>query len=244
MESVKKKEKKTDPKNLTFSVTLNLNWCVKCDLNQEYKHVPDVTQRYLSCSRQEDWPVAAGLLPRPRVTHLPAVSLCGLGRPPSDEAQGTCWPQSCPHCLQLLHGRPFCVHVLRGTCCSLTHNNAIIVRTHTTKEMWMWKKYIFLLNYFQFLVTSWLSNYSLLCQPVDYSTSPLAMRVSVINVPLCLHIFLCPAKFNFSLRNPTQMASVCWWFFFSKVIELSDTVGICPVWTGDSIWFNSNKKIN
>lgn len=31
----------------------------------------------------------------------------------------------------------------------------------------------------QFLVTSWLSNYSYLCQPVDYSTSPLAMRVSV-----------------------------------------------------------------
>lgn len=48
----------------------------------------------------------------------------------------------------------------------------------------------------EFLVTSWLSNYSLLCQPVDYSTNPLAMR----------------------------MATVCWWFFFSKVIELSDTL--------------------
>lgn len=47
----------------------------------------------------------------------------------------------------------------------------------------------------EFLITSWLSNYSLSCQPVDYSTSPLAMR----------------------------MANVCWWFFFSKVIELSDT---------------------
>lgn len=30
----------------------------------------------------------------------------------------------------------------------------------------------------QFLMASWLSNYSYLCQPVDYSTSPLAMRVS------------------------------------------------------------------
>ncbi|XP_029988737.1 ELOVL fatty acid elongase 8b [Sphaeramia orbicularis] len=50
--------------------------------------------------------------------------------------------------------------------------------------------------FYEFLVTSWLSNYSLLCQPVDYSTSPLAMR----------------------------MARVCWWFFFSKVIELSDTL--------------------
>ncbi|XP_016403635.1 elongation of very long chain fatty acids protein 4-like, partial [Sinocyclocheilus rhinocerous] len=48
----------------------------------------------------------------------------------------------------------------------------------------------------EFFVTSWLANYSFLCQPVDYSPSPLGMR----------------------------MASVCWWFFFSKVIELSDTV--------------------
>ncbi|XP_016128461.1 elongation of very long chain fatty acids protein 4-like isoform X2 [Sinocyclocheilus anshuiensis] len=48
----------------------------------------------------------------------------------------------------------------------------------------------------EFLVTSWLADYSYLCQPVDYSPSPLGMR----------------------------MASVCWWFFFSKVIELSDTV--------------------
>ncbi|XP_060933509.1 ELOVL fatty acid elongase 8b [Limanda limanda] len=50
--------------------------------------------------------------------------------------------------------------------------------------------------FYEFLVTSLLSNYSYLCQPVDYSNSPLAMR----------------------------MARVCWWFFFSKVIELSDTV--------------------
>ncbi|RXN34560.1 adenine DNA glycosylase-like protein [Labeo rohita] len=48
----------------------------------------------------------------------------------------------------------------------------------------------------EFMVTSWLANYSYLCQPVDYSRSPLGMR----------------------------MASVCWWFFFSKVIELSDTI--------------------
>uniref|UniRef100_A0A7N8WYU9 Elongation of very long chain fatty acids protein n=1 Tax=Mastacembelus armatus TaxID=205130 RepID=A0A7N8WYU9_9TELE len=32
--------------------------------------------------------------------------------------------------------------------------------------------------FYEFLATSWLSNYSYLCQPVDYSTSPLAMRVS------------------------------------------------------------------
>uniref|UniRef100_A0A3Q2Y5K8 Elongation of very long chain fatty acids protein n=1 Tax=Hippocampus comes TaxID=109280 RepID=A0A3Q2Y5K8_HIPCM len=50
----------------------------------------------------------------------------------------------------------------------------------------------------EFLATSWLSNYSLLCQPVDYSSRPLPMR----------------------------MARACWWFFLSKVIELSDTVCI------------------
>ncbi|XP_032380724.1 elongation of very long chain fatty acids protein 4 isoform X1 [Etheostoma spectabile] len=50
--------------------------------------------------------------------------------------------------------------------------------------------------FYEFLVTSWLSNYSYLCQPVDYSNSKLAVR----------------------------MAKACWWFFFSKVIELSDTL--------------------
>ncbi|NXL02902.1 ELOV4 protein, partial [Mesembrinibis cayennensis] len=50
--------------------------------------------------------------------------------------------------------------------------------------------------FYEFLVTSVLDNYSYLCQPVDYSRSELGMR----------------------------MARACWWFFFSKVIELLDTV--------------------
>ncbi|KAL4235653.1 hypothetical protein ACF0H5_004048 [Mactra antiquata] len=50
--------------------------------------------------------------------------------------------------------------------------------------------------FYEFLMSAVLAGYSLRCQPVDYSTSPLALR----------------------------MASVCWWFFFSKVIELLDTV--------------------
>lgn len=49
---------------------------------------------------------------------------------------------------------------------------------------------------YEFLVTSILSEYSLICQPVDYSNNPLAMR----------------------------MANVCWWYFFSKYIELADTL--------------------
>ncbi|KAH3867427.1 elongation of very long chain fatty acids protein 4-like isoform X2 [Dreissena polymorpha] len=48
----------------------------------------------------------------------------------------------------------------------------------------------------EFFISAYQSGYSLKCQPVDYSNSPLALR----------------------------MASVCWWFFFSKVIELLDTV--------------------
>ncbi|XDV27345.1 hypothetical protein PO909_030889, partial [Leuciscus waleckii] len=50
--------------------------------------------------------------------------------------------------------------------------------------------------FYEFTASSWLANYSLLCQPVDYSEKPLAMR----------------------------MARVCWWFYFSKVIELTDTM--------------------
>ncbi|XP_035401851.1 elongation of very long chain fatty acids protein 7-like isoform X5 [Cygnus atratus] len=52
--------------------------------------------------------------------------------------------------------------------------------------------------FYEFLVTSVLDDYSYLCQPEDNSRSELGMR----------------------------MARVCWWFFFSKVIELLDTVFI------------------
>ncbi|CAH1772236.1 unnamed protein product [Owenia fusiformis] len=50
--------------------------------------------------------------------------------------------------------------------------------------------------FYEFLMSAALAGYSLKCQPVDYSRDPLALR----------------------------MASVCWWFFFSKVIELLDTL--------------------
>ncbi|XP_056321120.1 ELOVL fatty acid elongase 8a [Danio aesculapii] len=50
--------------------------------------------------------------------------------------------------------------------------------------------------FYEFTASSWLANYSLLCQPVDYSENPLPMR----------------------------MARVCWLFYFSKVIELADTM--------------------
>ncbi|XP_033738776.1 elongation of very long chain fatty acids protein 4-like [Pecten maximus] len=49
--------------------------------------------------------------------------------------------------------------------------------------------------FYEFLVTSVQSGYSLRCQPVDYSHEPLAKR----------------------------MAKVCWWYFFSKIIEFLDT---------------------
>lgn len=48
----------------------------------------------------------------------------------------------------------------------------------------------------EFLVSGWFAGYSYRCQPVDYSRSPLALR----------------------------MANVCWLFYFSKFIELLDTV--------------------
>nr|XP_039252065.1 elongation of very long chain fatty acids protein 4-like [Styela clava] len=49
---------------------------------------------------------------------------------------------------------------------------------------------------YEFFVTAYLSSYNLACQPVDYSNHPLAIR----------------------------MAKVCWWYYFSKYIELMETV--------------------
>jgi len=57
---------------------------------------------------------------------------------------------------------------------------------------------VFLCGYMfkEFLASSYQSSYSLTCQPVDYSSSPLAIRI----------------------------AAASWWFFFSKLIDLLDTV--------------------
>jgi elongation of very long chain fatty acids protein 7 len=48
----------------------------------------------------------------------------------------------------------------------------------------------------EFGLSGWFGSYSFQCQPVDYSNTPHALR----------------------------MVSVCWWFYFSKFIELFDTI--------------------
>lgn len=48
----------------------------------------------------------------------------------------------------------------------------------------------------QSLVSGWASHYSFRCQPVDYSNSPMALR----------------------------MARGCWWYYFSKFTEFFDTI--------------------
>lgn len=68
----------------------------------------------LSCSRQEDRPLVAGLFPSSRGSHLPSLPLCGLAWTPPDETQAARRPQSRPHCLQLRHGRPVGLHVPWG----------------------------------------------------------------------------------------------------------------------------------
>ncbi|KAJ8920046.1 hypothetical protein NQ315_011696 [Exocentrus adspersus] len=49
--------------------------------------------------------------------------------------------------------------------------------------------------FYESCVAGWLNHYSFKCQPVDYSTTPLAMR----------------------------MARGCWWYYFSKFTEFFDT---------------------
>lgn len=50
--------------------------------------------------------------------------------------------------------------------------------------------------FYESAVSGWLNHYSFKCQPVDYSRSPVAMR----------------------------MARGCWWYFFSKFTEFLDTI--------------------
>lgn len=74
------------------------------------------------------------------------------------------------------------------------------------RAAWNLKPALFVYNAFQvglsaymvheFAAAAYLSSYRLTCQTVDYSDDPLALR----------------------------MAKACWWFFFSKIIDLADTV--------------------
>lgn len=50
--------------------------------------------------------------------------------------------------------------------------------------------------FMEFALAGWFAGYSLQCQPVDYSRSPQAIR----------------------------MVNACWWFYFSKFVELFDTI--------------------
>lgn len=50
--------------------------------------------------------------------------------------------------------------------------------------------------FYEYLMSGWWGHYDLRCQPVDYSRSPLAMR----------------------------MANTCWWYYFSKFTEFFDTL--------------------
>ncbi|XP_034945984.1 elongation of very long chain fatty acids protein AAEL008004-like [Chelonus insularis] len=50
--------------------------------------------------------------------------------------------------------------------------------------------------FYEYLMSGWAKGYSFRCQPVDYSQSPLALR----------------------------MAQTCWWYYFSKFTEFFDTL--------------------
>ncbi|GJQ76026.1 hypothetical protein Trydic_g18079 [Trypoxylus dichotomus] len=50
--------------------------------------------------------------------------------------------------------------------------------------------------FYEYLMSGWWGSYSFRCQPVDYSNSPMALR----------------------------MANTCWWYYFSKFTEFFDTL--------------------
>lgn len=50
--------------------------------------------------------------------------------------------------------------------------------------------------FYEYLMSGWAKGYSIQCQPVDYSSSPMALR----------------------------MARTCWWYYFSKFTEFFDTL--------------------
>lgn len=77
-------------------------------------------------------------------------------------------------------------------------------------------------------MSGWLNHYSFKCQPVDYSLSPLAMRVSFLiryNMIMFYYLFV----FVFFLILIVifiiiQMANTCWWYYIAKFTEFFDTL--------------------
>lgn len=67
--------------------------------------------------------------------------------------------------------------------------------------------------FYENCVSGWLTGYSYRCQPVDYSRSPMAMRVSSI---ILFEKFITWRDF--------QMARIVWWYFISKFVEFLDTI--------------------
>ncbi|PWA15840.1 hypothetical protein CCH79_00008932 [Gambusia affinis] len=70
---------------------------------------------------------------------------------------------------------------------------------------------------YEFVMSGWGTGYTFRCDLVDYSDSPQAVRL-LINV----NLFSCNECLN---RNfLLQMAATCWLFYFSKFIEMLDTI--------------------
>jgi len=57
------------------------------------------------------------------------------------------------------------------------------------------------------------AGFNYLCDPVDYSSSPSALRVCT-SVHTMVH----------TVSSIPQLVSACWWFYFSKLVEFMDTL--------------------
>lgn len=80
--------------------------------------------------------------------------------------------------------------------------------------------------FFQIGMGGWFTGeYSLRCQPVDYSnkSSTLIVRTIFVQSRYSTHILLSNKLCFFSL----QMVSASWWYYFSKFTEFFDTVILC-----------------
>lgn len=81
------------------------------------------------------------------------------------------------------------------------------------------------------MMSGWVTTYTWRCDAVDTSDSPQALRVKLITFMCCpksdSFLVLCKPLFkpDGSAFLSYQMVRVAWLFWFSKIIELMDTVG-------------------
>ncbi|KAK6639768.1 hypothetical protein RUM43_008043 [Polyplax serrata] len=77
--------------------------------------------------------------------------------------------------------------------------------------------------FYECLMGGWWGQYSFTCQPVDYSSSPTAIRIGMSGWLTGHYSYSCQPVDYSNHPETLRMVHACWWYYFSKFTEFFDT---------------------